>query len=99
MICVIIPYWKISVEVLQSRPPYSPFLTTTSSSSSSSFLLPFLPCSSDPQADGKLEEEEEEEEGGDQTHGNLKREEEIQLRTEEEGNVCNQMISPPKATL
>lgn len=61
-----------------------------------------LLCSSDPQTDGNIEEEEEAEEegeGGDQTHGNLKREEEIQLRTEEEGNVCNQMISPPKATV
>lgn len=63
------------------------------------FLLPSPLCSSDPQTDGNIEEEEEEEEGGDQTHGNLKREEEIQLRTEEEGNVCNQMISPPKATV
>lgn len=45
------------------------------------------------------EEEEGEGEGGDQTHGNLQREEEIQLRTEEGGNVCNQMISPPKATV
>lgn len=66
------------------------------------FILLFLLCSSDPQTDRKIEEEEEEEgegEGGDQTHGNPKREEEIQLRTEEEGNVCNQMISPPKATV
>ncbi len=66
------------------------------------FLLLFLLCFSDPQTDRKIEEEEEEEgegEGGDQTHGNLKREEEIQLRTEEEGNVCNQMISSPKATV
>ncbi len=66
------------------------------------FFLSFLFCSSDPQTDGKIEEEEEEEEeeeGGDQTHGNLKREEEIQLRTEEEGNVFNQMIPPPKATV
>lgn len=52
---------------------------------SSPFFLPFLLCSSDPQTHGKMEDmqeaerEVEEEEGGDQTHGNLKREEEIQL--------------------
>lgn len=33
--------------------------------------------------------EEEKEGEGDQTHGNLKREEEIQLRTGEEGNVSD----------
>lgn len=61
----------LQMQCTQETILYSP--TTGLNSILLLFLLLFLLCASDPQTDLKIEREEEE--GGDQTHGNLKREE------------------------